>query len=103
VYRDATLLAEWVLHHFEAVAAPLARRCCQHAIDLLELLALALAGRDVDGALERADDALLRLRTVLRLAHGRGALRDEQLLHATSLADLVGRQVGGWRRSLGPR
>lgn len=47
--------------------------------------------------LEDADERLLVLRVHLRLAAAAGYLREEQILHSLTLADRVGRQLGGWK------
>lgn len=42
------------------------------------------------------------LRHEVRLCHGFHLLHERQVEHATRLLDSVGRQVGGWSRSLRP-
>ena len=64
------------------------------------MLSLALRDRRRDAQLAAADECLLTLRVLLQLAHKRGLLTEEQLVHALDLADRVGRQLGGWRRAL---
>lgn len=102
IHRDASRLAAWVLDRLAASPDPGALRACQRALDLLDHLTLALAGRDADRALDAADRTLVLLRAQLRLLREREQLTDAQLLHAAGLADQVGRQLGGWRRSREP-
>jgi len=71
-----------------------------HSRGLLEALTLALSGFDREERLVEADEHAALLRAYLRLATDKGLLVDEQLLHASRLVGELGRQIGGWRRSL---
>ena len=53
--------------------------------------------------LDRANLQLTRLRFQLRLAADLGHLRERSWLHACTLVDGIGREVGGWRRSAAGR
>ncbi len=102
LYTDAFELARWLAKHFADDPRPLARRICHTSLDLLEAVTLALGRQQREERVEQADESLAKLRTQLRLAAELGALSDRQLLHALGLADTIGRQLGGWLRSMGP-
>jgi hypothetical protein len=72
---------------------------CQ-SLDLLLDLAFALKDRDREARIDDADDVLLRLRTLLMLAVEVGRLSPEQYAHVLGMVDGIGRQIGGWKRSL---
>ena len=101
LFRDAWRLVTWIQAAFDRDPRPLARRVCGLSLDLMESVTLALAWGDGGSHLERADDRLRALRVFLRMSRERGMLDERQLVHALSLADPVGRQIGGWIRSLG--
>jgi hypothetical protein len=94
-------LAAWVLGHCGAEQDALSRDLCAKAMTLLDLIALALQDRERDLRLTEADEILVALRLRLRLAEHAGRLDERQLMHALSLADGIGRQIGGWQRRLG--
>lgn len=100
LYTDAFVLCDWILGHFDNAESVLEREICQTGLQLLEALTLALDGRRRELQLEIADERLIWLRTQLRLAEMRGYLNQPQLLHALKQCDSVGRQIGGWLRSL---
>ena len=100
IFTAAFRLARWTLETFDRRAGTLAPAICRHALAVLEALALALKGRDRELRLDDADEALIRLRLGLRLAAEIGLIEERQMLHALSLADDVGRQLGGWYRSM---
>jgi len=67
---------------------------------LLDAISLALARFDQVERLLAADEHATLLRVQLRLASEKKLLQDRQLVYATGeLAD-IGRQLGGWRRSV---
>ena len=101
LYRDSGTLAEWILGRFQDDARPLGRRLCEQAIRLLELVVLALKGREREERIADAEERVICLRADLRIAAALGQLDDEQLLYALGLLDAIGRQLGGWARSLG--
>lgn len=101
VYVDASRLCAWILKHFGARDEVLARRLCTTALDLLEHLTLALKNRGREERIESADEDLIVLRLELRLAGAVDLLDESQVLFALEQADGIGRQLGGWRRSLG--
>lgn len=100
IYVDAFSLCEWVLGRLDGRPGVLAGALCRLSLRLLTALSLALRDRRRDAQLAAADECLLTLRVLLQLAHKRGLLTEEQLVHALDLADRVGRQLGGWRRAL---
>ena len=102
LYVDAFDLCEWLLGRFGDDGRVLPRVLCEHALALLGAITLALKDRRREEQIEAADAYLIRLRTELRLAATLGYLSDAQLLHALERAEVIGRQLGGWLRSLGP-
>jgi len=100
IFTAAYRLARWTLEVLDESPGTLAPTLCRHALALLETLALALKGWDRDQRLEAADEQLVQLRLELRLAADTGLIEERQMIHALSLADDVGRQLGGWRRAL---
>lgn len=102
LYADTFALCEWLVGRLGDDGRVLARTVCQTALRLLEAVALALKGRAREAHLDLADERLIALRVHLRLAGAAGYLSEEQMVHALAGADLIGRQLGGWRRSLGP-
>ena len=50
--------------------------------------------------LEEVDERLITLRLHLRLANTTGLLNEDQFLFALQAADRIGRQLGGWQRSM---
>ena len=102
LYADTLRLCHWLLERLGDDPGPLPRALCGNALALLEAVALALKGRRRDEQLELADERLIALRTQLRLAAELGHLDDRQEVHALEQADTIGRQLGGWLRSLGP-
>ncbi|MCB9761049.1 MAG: hypothetical protein H6739_14515 [Alphaproteobacteria bacterium] len=95
-------LCTWLLEHFDAAPGALPRRLCEGSLDLIEALSLALRGLDRGLNIDRADQLLFTLRIHLRMAAALDLLDDEQLLFALGCCDDLGRQLGGWRRALGP-
>ena len=61
---------------------------------------LALRGVERALRIDRADHAIIILRAELRLAQRLGLLSEGLLLRSLELCDQLGRQRGGWRRSL---
>lgn len=102
LYVDTFALCEWLLGHFGNDSRVLPKALCDCALALLEALTLALKGRRRDEHLEVADERLIWLRSQLRLAQALGYLDQRQLLHALERADGIGRQLGGWLRTLEP-
>lgn len=102
LFVDAFALCEWLLLRLGSDERVLARALCSTALRLLEELTLALKNRDRDAHVEGADERLITLRVQVRLAGTTGHLNEAQVLHALARADDIGRQLGGWRRKLGP-
>ncbi len=102
LYVDTFALCEWLLGRFGKDTRVLPSAICQHALALLDAVTLALKGRRRDEQVEIADERLIGLRTQLRLAASTGYLSESQMIHALDRADAIGRQIGGWMRTLGP-
>jgi hypothetical protein len=79
---------------------PLARELAVEALHLLDAVTLALKNIDREHALEETDSTLIRLRLRLRLAVETEWLTDRQGQFALALADDIGRQLGGWQKTL---
>jgi hypothetical protein len=91
-----------VLGHFGDAGDVLGRDLAETALALLKAVVLALKAPQPEDYIDTADERLIVLRTCLRLAYARGQLDENQLLHAMERADDIGRQIGGWLRSLEP-
>jgi hypothetical protein len=102
LYVDAFALCQWLLQHFGEDSRVLPCVLCRTALDLLDAITLALKNRRREVQVEIADESLIRLRTQLRLAGETGYLNQSQMLYALERADVIGRQLGGWLRRLGP-
>lgn len=101
VFVDAFALSEWLLGRLGDDGRVLPRAICAASLRLLDAVTLAVHGRDTPARVEEADERLIALRVQIRLAERTGVFTEAQALHALEIADRVGRQVGGWLRSLG--
>lgn len=102
LFADTYDLTAWLLGHFDGASGVLAHAVCTEALGLLRAVTLALKGRERMDQLDEADERLIALRVQIRLAGTLEALSERQMLHALERADGIGRQIGGWLRSLGP-
>lgn len=100
ILRDATRRHLWVHEKFERDTRPAPQHVCRLTLQLVDDLLRALTVGDPRQVLWQVDDTLVRLRYHLRLVREKGDLEEGGLLHALRLADDVGRQLGGWLRSL---
>lgn len=100
LYGDTQALCEWLLHHLGDDQRALPLSLCRLALALQGAINLALLGRRRDARIEAAEEHLIILRGQLRLAATLGYLTEEQLIHVLSRTDTIGRQLGGWRRSM---
>jgi len=101
LFVDALTLCQWLCEHLATVGEPLAQPILALSLDLLQILTLALKGRDREARIDEADELLIRLRTLLRLAVDCGRLTADQYGHVLGYVDDIGRQLGAWQRSLG--
>ena len=67
---------------------------------LIESLTLGLQGFDTLERAYRADEALALLRLHLRLSEDNGLLDERQYRYAVGEMDEMGRQIGGWLKSM---
>lgn len=102
LYTDTLALCEWMLGRLSSNAEPLARSLCYRVLTLHEAVLLALKDRRREERIDQADEELVLLRAELRLAAVLGYLEERQAVHALARANDIGRQLGGWRRALGP-
>lgn len=100
LYTDAFHLCAWIQQRMADKGEVLPNRLCASALDLLGAVTLALNGRGREEQIEYADDCLILLRTQIRLAMHCGHLAESQMLYALERADAIGRQLGGWKKSL---
>lgn len=105
LYVESHDLARWVLERVEAwpeergrtLRQPLAETACQ----LVTAVSLALTFPDTRGEhLREADETVVRLRMLLRLASELALLSPGGLRHAEGHLRAVGRMLGGWQRQL---
>lgn len=103
--RTFDLLA-WLLpmtNHFpRAMRHSFTQRLLDAAFDLSERLQEANLryGEARRERLDRADEALDRLRHYLRLAAKMGWLKPGQYEHVTGMVAEIGRLLGGWRKTV---
>ncbi len=91
-----------VTNHFpRAHRHTFTRRLLDAAFDLRECLEVAnlRRGRKRLERLQRADEALARVRVYLRLAARWGWLSDGQYRHAAQMVAEIGRLLGGWQKA----
>ena len=93
-------LTAWLLRQLGRDASVLANALCTEAISLLDAVVLALKDIDRGDNLAAADLSLIRLRMRVRLAAETGVLEERQAHFLLGQADDIGRQLGGWLRSL---
>ncbi len=102
LYVEAHDLAAWVLERtggWRVEAAALAGATSAAACDLVTATSLALTFPDRRAVhLEQADESIVRLRTLLRLARRLGWLSAGGLRFAAGRLRAIGRMVGGWRK-----
>ena len=94
-------LCTWLLKKTRAQPHDLlAQALAAEALHLLDTVTMALKNIDRENALADADLCLIRLRLRLRLAVETELLNDRQGQYALHQADDIGRQLGGWQKSL---
>jgi hypothetical protein len=102
LYVDTFDLCLWLIKQFGSNTEILPHRICCCSLDLLQAVTLALKGRRRDEHLEIADEQLITLRAQIRLANACDYLKDPQMLYVLERVDAIGRQLGGWIKSLEP-
>ncbi len=100
IFADTFSFCEWLLNHLDRDSSALARHLCDNALHLLNTITLALRNRLREERLDEADEHLLALRVQLRLAGAIGLFSESQTLYALDTLDRIGRQLGGWQRTL---
>jgi hypothetical protein len=78
----------------------LARSLADNALRLLDNITLALRNIDRDNALLDADIILVQLRLRVRLAEETALFNALQRQYAVDQLDAIGRQLGGWQKTL---
>lgn len=81
----------------------MARRLQDAGFALHEALVDAAKGIQAGDALRRADAALTRLRTYVRLSHDLKLLSTSQYEHAARQLAEIGRLLGGWQKKQGQK
>lgn len=102
IRADVEALVLWILGHFDEASDALGRALTTEVLGLLRAIGIALRQPDRFEQLDTADDHLIALRDILRVAEARRRIDERQLVHGLELADQIGRQLGGWIKSLGP-
>ena len=92
----AWLLKKTQPHPHDTLATSLA----EHALRLLDHITLALRNIDRENALWDADIVLVQLRLRVRLAEETDLLNARQCQYALKQLDDIGRQLGGWQKTL---
>ncbi len=102
VFVRAYDLHLWLLDRLAGGGEPaeVRRAVLHHSRLLLETVALAVARFETRHRVVQADERVTLLRVHLRLAAERKLLNDRQLMYANEILSDVGRQIGGWRKSL---
>jgi len=103
LYVEAHDLSRWVLERASVWPPPalLAPRVAAATTELLTAISLALTfpqGRA--SYLHQADEEIVRLRMLLRLARDLGMISPGGLRFASGRLRTIGRMVGGWLRRL---
>ncbi len=101
-YVEAFDLSVWVAERANAWQhAAVGRLATDTAIELVSSVSLALTFPDGrDRHLAAADEGVVRLRTVLRVAESLKLLSKGGLRYAAARLAAIGRMVGGWRKRL---
>jgi hypothetical protein len=102
VYADVLRATRWVVENIDA-ASPIGGRIHARALSLLEDVACAQTFASGEAHLREADEALVRLRALLRVGLDTGVVGEPGFLHLSRELDGVGRQLGGWLRWLAER
>ena len=100
IFVDAYRVALALERGLGQEAGPLAAALRSAALTLLQHITLALKGFDTAERLFEADEALIRVRLLLRLRIDVEQAERGLLLEASEHLVRVGKQLGGWRRSL---
>jgi hypothetical protein len=100
IFTAAWDLAAGILQRLGGDASVLARSLCAESLGLLDAVVLALKDIERLQHLDRADTLLIQLRLRLRLTAEVGLLEQRQALFLLAQADDLGRQIGGWLKSL---
>ena len=100
LFTDAWDLSTWLLANLDGQPASLPTSLCRLSLALLDAVVLALKDIDRDQQIAIADTTLIRLRMRVRLAVETGLLEQRQGLFLLEKADSLGRQLGGWIKSL---
>ena len=100
IFSDCFTLTDWLLDRLDRTSSVLAHTLCRNALTLLDHVLLALKNIDRQHHIDSANQLLIRLRIQLRLAASIDLLSESQSLHALGIANRIGRQLGGWQRSL---
>jgi len=92
----------WLLGHMEKRRSQpfLRQTILETGRRLLDSLTLALQGFDMQEQACRADEALALLRLHLRLGEENHLLSRKQYAFAVQNLDEIGRQLGGWLKSM---
>ncbi len=100
LFTAAWDLNVWVLRRLGRDRAALPASICACSIQLLDTVVFALKDMERREQLGIADACLIRLRMRFRLAGETGLLEERQVLFLLRQADDIGRQLGGWLKSL---
>jgi len=102
LYQDTFALCAMLLAECGGAEAewPPCRRLTSGALRLLDQVSLAVHGFHRGEHLEAADMELCTLRSHLELAAEMGVVEEDVFLDLAEQMDLIGRQIGGWRKKL---
>jgi hypothetical protein len=100
LFTAAWDLCAWVLTRLGGDRSVLPASLCSETLALLDAVVLALKDVDRLENLSQADLCLIRLRMRVRLAAETGLLTERQGLFLLGQCDDIGRQLGGWMKSL---
>jgi hypothetical protein len=103
LYVEAHDLARWVIERTNAwpmdrdrhLGTPLVSAACDLVIEVSLSLTFPASRRL---HLEAADEAIVRVRSLLRLARSQNLISAGGLRHAAGRLQVIGRMVGGWRK-----
>lgn len=108
IYVEAHDLSRWVVERVQAWPRErdrhLGRPVLAAACELLSSVSLALTFPETRIAhLRQADESVVRLRVLLRLARDTCLISPGGLRHAQGRLRAIGRMIGGWRRRVRTR
>lgn len=93
------IAVDYVVNMPRPVKAVIGGRVRDLCLELVVLIATANAARDKRVSIDAMLERLVQLQVLLRLCQDKRYISRPQYARAIELADSLGRQAGGWRKS----